>query len=339
MRDPRRFVRFAVFRRAYGITDDARADEQFLSRLLDCAKWYPSPPRHGLLAFDRFHRPDGSPDLANTELYVPNGYVFRLAADNPRLFAPVISVHPQRPDALEALEHWHAAGGRIVKWLPNVMGINPASPSCDPFYEMMRKLGLSLLSHGGTEHALETDDSLQYLGNPQRLERALSHGVKVIVAHCASLGRMPDLKQRTKKPVPCFDLFMNMMDDPQWEGLLFGEISGLVQANRGERPLRTIMERTDLHERLVNGSDYPIPALRLTIIPRRLARQGFIDTKQRRGLEAIRAVNPLLFDLVLKRTVRHPETGAQLPARIFYEHPDLPLATKSIGESIVENAG
>ena len=56
------------------------------------------------------------------------------------------------------------------------------------FTKKMKELDLILLSHGGEEKAVEADED-QKLGNPLLLRRALDHGVKVIVAHCAGLDR------------------------------------------------------------------------------------------------------------------------------------------------------
>ena len=54
-------------------------------------------------------------------------------------------------------------------------------------------------------------------------------------------------------------------DDKKYEGLVFGEISAMTQFNRCGTPLTTILEREDLHDRLVNGSDYPLPAVNVLI--------------------------------------------------------------------------
>ena len=89
----------------------------------------------------------------------------------------------------------------------------------------------------------------------------LNMGVKRIVAHCASLGQNIDLENESGNLVSNFDLFMRLMDDKKYEGLLFGDISAMTQANRLPGPLITIIKRRDLHSRFVNGSDYPLPAL------------------------------------------------------------------------------
>ena len=113
------------------------------------------------------------------------------------------------------------------------------------------------------------------------------------------------------------------MDEKKYEGLLFGDISAITQANRLPVPLAGIIERGDLHSRLVNGSDYPLPAVNVVIRTSALVSQGFITAQERLLLNEIYDINPLLFDFVLKRTLRHPETGNQFPPGIFVKHADL----------------
>ena len=50
---------------------------------------------------------------------------------------------------------------------------------------------------------------------------------------------------------------------------------------------------------------------------------GLIGEEKQRALNLIYHYNPLLFDFVLKRTIRHPETGEQLPASMFMIPPEL----------------
>ena len=54
----------------------------------------------------------------------------------------------------------------------------------------------------------------------------------MIIAHAASLGECDDRDSREPKNVSCFDLFLRMMDEPKYRGLLFGEISAMLQFNR-----------------------------------------------------------------------------------------------------------
>jgi predicted TIM-barrel fold metal-dependent hydrolase len=313
---PFHHLKFKVYLSAAGVEDVENADVQLVQRLVGLIKHIAHHGKHRLLAFDKNYRPDGSANLEKTEFYVPNEYVFSLTEQNPDLFIPNISVHPYRTDALEELEKWARRGAGIVKWLPNAMGIDPADPRCDPFYEKMRQLNLILLSHGGEEKAVQAEED-QKLGNPLRLRRALDHGVKVIVAHCAGLGQNEDLDDIDKRLQPNFDLFMRLMDDQKYEGLVFGEISAMTQFNRCATPLTTILEREDLHERLVNGSDYPLPAVNILIRTGTLVKKGYITADERQSLNEIYDYNPLLFDFVLKRTIKSPGTTKRLPSSVF----------------------
>jgi hypothetical protein len=186
----------------------------------------------------------------------------------------------------------------------------------------MKELDLILLSHGGEEKAVEAEED-QKLGNPLLLRRALDHGVKVIVAHCAGLGTNEDLDSKDRKQRDNFDLFMRLMDEKRYEGLVFGEISAMTQFNRIGKPLQTILGREDLHERLVNGSDYPLPAVNILIRTRPLVKQGYLTSSKGECLREIYDYNPLLFDFVLKRSLRHPQTSKPLPVSVFMTNPAL----------------
>jgi predicted TIM-barrel fold metal-dependent hydrolase len=319
---PFHHLKFKVYLSAAGVENVENADAQLVQRLTNLIKYIAHHGKHRLLAFDKNYRPDGSVNLEKTEFYVPNEYVFSLAQQNPDLFIPNISVHPYRPDALQELEKWAGRGARIVKWLPNAMGIDPADPRCDPFYEKMWELDLILLSHGGEEKAVQAKED-QKLGNPLLLRRALDHGVKVIVAHCAGLGQNEDLDDIDKRLRSNFDLFMRLMDDKKYEGLVFGEISAMTQFNRCGTPLTTILEREDLCERLVNGSDYPLPAVNILIRTGTLVKKGYVTADERQSLNEIYDYNPLLFDFVLKRTIKSPATRKRFPGSIFMTNVEL----------------
>jgi len=321
-RHPFHRLKLKVYMSSAGVVDEDKADPQAVARRTSLVASIKDHGKHRLLGFDKNYRKDGSVNLEKTEFYVPNEYVFELAERHPELFVPNISVNPYRSDALAELEKWARRGARIVKWLPNAMGIDPSDPGCDPFYEKMKELDLILLSHGGEEKAVEAEED-QKLGNPLLLRRALDHGVKVIVAHCAGLGTNEDLDSKDRKVVDNFDLFLRLMDEKRYEGLVFGEISAMTQFNRSGKPLRTMLARDDLHERLVNGSDYPLPAVNLLIRTRPLVKQGYINADEADSLREIYDYNPLLFDFVLKRTLKLPGTSKGFPASIFMTNPSL----------------
>jgi len=314
--NPMRYFRFQVFKNASGISKNDSADQDYVARLLRLIENLPKPGRFMILGFDKHYRPDSKEDLERTEFFVPNDYIFSLVNKNPKIFLPMISVHPYRKDAVKKLEDWNKKGTRFIKWLPNAMGIDPSDSKLDAYYAKVKELNMVLLVHVGGEGAVHTGE-FEKLGNPLLLRRPLDQGVKIIMAHCASQGSNLDLDDPANGEVANFELFKRMMNEKRYEGLLFGEISGLTQNNRFDGPLQTLLEKNEWHSRLVNGSDYPLPALNIVIWTKALVKAGLITKKERQALNLIYNYNPLLFDFVLKRTVRHPETGGNFSASIF----------------------
>lgn len=321
---PINLFKYEIYKSASGIQDEERADREYVERLVALARAMPVVPRLSIMAFDKNHDSAGSPDLDHTEFFIPNEYVFGLADEFPDVFQPVMSVHPYRADAVEELDRWAKRGGRFVKWLPNAMNIDPASERVDGYYAKMKEHGLILISHAGEEQAVDAEEA-QELGNPLRLRRALQAGVRVVVAHCASLGQSKDLDAddpEAADPVSSFDLFLRMMREPAWEGRLFGEISATLQFNRLPGPIQALLTTPELHGRLINGSDYPLPAINALVRTGPVEDAGFVTADERAALNEIYDFNPLLFDFVMKRTVRGPG-GERLPDAVFMAHPKL----------------
>ena len=201
------------------------------------------------------------------------------------------------------------------------MGIDPSDSKCEPFYQKVKELNLVMLIHSGEEKAVDAEED-QKLGNPLLLRKPLDLGVKIIVAHCAGFGENEDLDDPEKKKVSNFDLFIRLMNEKKYEGLLFGEISAMTLFNRSGSSLTTILKRTDLHHRLVNGSDYPLPAINFIISTKSLMDDGYITKEERQSLNEIYNYNPLLFDFVLKRTIKALGSGEKFPASVFMSNPN-----------------
>ena len=308
--NPWKRLQFEIYMAAAGVRDLARADEEYLERLLALHRAAHPAGRILLLAFDRRVGEDGAEEPDGSPFYVPDARVLAVARAHPEIVA-CASVHPYRADALERLEAAAQGGARAVKWLPNAQGIDPSSPRCDAFYDRLRSLGLVLISHTGIEHAVDAAED-QELGNPLRLRRALGRGVRVVAAHCATLGRVRDLDHEERRPAPALDLFLRLMGEAGTAGLLYGDLSAVTQVNRSTEALRTLLLAEDLHPRLVNGSDYPLPAIDLLISTRLLVHRGFVAGSERAALDEIFEANALLYDFVLKRRLRVAEGGREV---------------------------
>ena len=312
-------LKFLIYASAADVKNFDNTDQEYLTRLVRLARANKRQGKYRILAFDQHYKPDGTVDLKKTNMYVPNDYVVELARQYRDIFLPVISLHPYRRDAVAELEKWAKAGVRYIKWLPNAMGMDPADKATEPFYRKMKEHNMILLSHGGEEQAVEAEED-QALGNPLRLRKPLEMGIRVIIAHAASLGSCADLDKGSGSKADCFDLFLRLMEEAKYRGLVFGEVSAMLQFNRMPGPFSALLKRQDLHSRLVNGSDYPLPAINALIRTRSLASAGFITHDERSALNEIYDYNPLLFDFVLKRTMRHPETKQKLAASVFMEN-------------------
>ena len=156
-----------------------------------------------------------------------------------------------------------------------------------------------------------------------RVRSPLDRGVKVIIAHGASRGLGEDLDKADKPKVENFELFARLMDEERYQDLLFADISALTLYHRIHRPLRTLLERDDWHPRLVNGSDYPLPAINFLIQTGTMEEVGYFNSADREALNEIYHYNPLLFDFVLKRILRHPETNKGFANSVFLKNPKL----------------
>eukprot|EP00731_Ephydatia_muelleri_P000233 Em0001g233a len=340
---PVKRLKSAIFMAAAQVPDMDNGDVQYISRLLRLVEYY--VPAHVLneantgylhgkiclLAFDAYYEKDGRKNMDRTTLYVPNEYAYQCAKEFPDMCVAVGSVNPYRTDAIQELENCAANGVTIIKWLPNSMGINPKDEECTPFYEKLKELNMALLIHVGDEHTVNAgfiDDSL---GNPLLLRGPLDHGVKVIAAHCASEGKCRDIDNQNQV-VECFDMFLRLMREDRYKDLLFGDISAITAFKRVGYLIR-LLEATDIHDRLMYGSDYPVPAINLVVSTKKMARYGLITQAQRAAINELYDFNPLVFDLACKRLARGPN-GESFPPAVFKAHPKLPIQQPTASPSM-----
>ena len=282
-----------------GCTLEGDVDQSYVKRLVQISTEMPAGYKSMLFAFDWFRDAQGKPLKEHSIFHISNEYVKKIASEHSQYFEWVASIHPYRTDAIDALEQAKAQGARAIKWLPSGMGIDPASPKCDAFYKKAAQLKLPIITHTGRESAVQGGD--QAHGNPLRMRRALDQGVHVILAHCASDGHDEDLDNGNKR-VKSIDLFTRIMDTPDYKSLVFGEISALTLINHAWA-IKPILERTDWHSRLLNGSDYPLPGIFPLINTEALNKAGLLENEHVNFLQQLKQYNPLMFDFAVKRLI------------------------------------
>ncbi len=311
-----------------------KADEQAIKRLYYLVKNIPGKASIFIMAMDGYWE-NKNALLYNeqlTDLYVPNEYVISLATClNGKLksdgskseFQAVISVHPYRKDAIDLLKQYAKDGYKYIKWLPNVMNIDPEQVS-QKYYDTVAAEGMVLMSHTGYEEATHVMiKNNQHFGNPALLTKALEtrnkdNKIKVIMAHSGGDCSLSDNGGENS-----FEQFISMMDNSSYIGQLYGDISALtIKKNFGH--MKTLIEHLSddsshpYHNRILYGSDYPLPATYALYPVDQLITKGYLKPSLRGPLKEIFKYNPLVFDYVLKRNIRHPKTRQKFPAHVFF---------------------
>ena len=258
--------RFLAWRFGVDFAKPAEANQFYLDRLLGTLGRSKKVEKAVLLGMDGVYDAGGRLDMARTDFLISNRYVLDVAGRYPDRFLAGASINPERADALEELERAAAAGAALVKVLPNVQCFDPADRRHLPFYRALARLKLPLLSHVGYEFSLAGRD--QSAGDPARLRPALEEGVCVIAAHGCSQGLFfiePHFKTALEfvRRYPRFHL----------------DASALTLPNR-VRMLLLLRRHPELNERLLFGTDYPVPVFAYPALGRgyrEAARANYFD--------------------------------------------------------------
>lgn len=239
-----------------------------------------------LLAQDEVYTASGEKVPNRGSFHVPNDYLFTVCRQHPE-FLPAVSIHPARPDAIEELERCLAGGAVMLKLLPNCHNVDCGDPRYRKFWERMAETGLPLLAHTGGEHTVDVIE--KKYSDPRYLATPLEIGVTVIAAHCATKSGFFDPEY--------FHIFAKMLEKfPR----LYGDTSAWHVPLRGRHANRCVGPKAGLlGERLLHGSDFPVPCSGLWAALRRFVPWGDYRRWQRQP-------NVLERDYQLKRAMGFP---------------------------------
>ncbi len=246
--------RFVAWKFGFDLRKPAEANASYIERLLRELERATLVEKAVLLALDGVYDSGGNLDMARTDFLISNRYVLETARKRPDRFLAGASVNPQRRDALDELERAAAGGAALVKILPNAQCFDPADARYLPFYRALARLKLPLLSHVGYEFSLAGRD--QSAGDPARLRNALEEGVTVIGAHgCIQglFGYEPHLK--------------TVRDFVSRYAKFYLDASALTLPNRADM-LFILKRHPEIQERLLFGTDYPLPVFAFPAIGR-----------------------------------------------------------------------
>lgn len=147
--NPLRYLRFKFYINGScaSISDTTSLDKSYIKRLQQLHRDLPTDFRFMLLAFDFYYNEKGEIDKQRSAFHTPNRYAIEQVKKYPEQFEWIASIHPYRDDCVEELEFVVQHNARAIKWLPGAMGINPASPLCDRFYDALVKHNIPILAH------------------------------------------------------------------------------------------------------------------------------------------------------------------------------------------------
>ncbi|WP_369160783.1 amidohydrolase family protein [Candidatus Thiodiazotropha sp. LNASS1] len=184
--------------------------------------------------------------------------VLAVAAEYPDCFIPFLSVNPMRPGALDLLDEYAEKGCRGAKFLQNYWGIDLNSERLIPYYEKLKQHKLPLIVHIGSEYTIQSHPSYERI---EMLDLPLACGVTVIAAHMG-LGRFEHrvCAWRNLSKAPHHfdrDYFRLLAMLTQYQNL-YADISAILVPLRA-RALRHLSEQKQVHEKILFGTDYPVP--------------------------------------------------------------------------------
>lgn len=241
-----------------------------------------------IFAMDGVYTESGDLDPAQSHLYVPNSWAFEVCRRSPKLL-PVISINPQRKDAIAELEKWGPTAV-AMKWLGPLQKFDPMRPAFEKFYDLMAELKLPVIAHSGCEHTFP--GMAQRLGNPALYEPLLKRGIPIIFSHCGTGSFMHPGHDYSDEFVAMLSRYDHV----------YGDTSAFSSLVRWKQVRRFSADR--FIGRIFHGSDWPIPSSSLYF----LGQLGF-----NRVFELERNRHPLDRDVATKRAMGMPEavfTGA-----------------------------
>ncbi len=199
-----------------------------------------------VLAFDGVYNESGRFDAMRTVKMVTNDAVIAACKEHTKMLF-CASINPDRRDWEDELDRVLENGAVMLKWLPSVMGFDPMMRHHQRFYQRVRDAHLPILVHIGMEYALPVIN--HDFANVARLEHMLQEGVSVVAAHCC--GNVPFREDREQ-----FWRVQQLAE--KYHDTVWFDVSGMASPHRKTR-LRNAIANPVLSERLVFGTDFPVP--------------------------------------------------------------------------------
>ncbi len=185
-----------------------------------------------------------------------NDDVLKLYKQNQDIIVPFFSINPNRPDALDLMDKYFELGFKGAKFLQNYWGVDTKDKKYRPYFEKLASLNLPLIIHVGSESSVSSVKEYEKL---DMLYQPLELGVNTICAHMALGYDTRDFFRSLSKKTRNFNHeYFALLELLKTHKNLYADISALLTPVRA-KVLRHLSYETDVHEKLLYGSDFPVP--------------------------------------------------------------------------------
>jgi len=169
---------------------------------------------------------------------------------------PFFSINPKRSNALELIDTYVAHGFKGAKFLQNYWNVDTREKRYQPYFDKLAELNIPLIVHVGNESSIHSYKECEAI---EMLDAPLAAGVTVIAAHMAlSYESFGIRKMFSKNPKYFNEEYFRLLEMLKEHDNLYADISALLTPIRA-KALRHLSEQKEIHDKLLFGTDFPVP--------------------------------------------------------------------------------
>ena len=205
---------------------------------------------------------DARVDEAGNEIHrdqtvcATNEDVLKVYEAHPDVIIPFFSINPMRPDALDEIDKFHELGFKGAKFLQNYWGVDTRQKRYSAYFEKLKAKDIPLLIHIGSESSVR---SFKHCEGLDMLQQPLEIGIDVIAAHMAlNYSPLKPIKMFSSRPKHFNEEYHMLLEMLEIHPNLYADISALLTPVRA-KVLSHLSHQYQVHEKLLFGTDYPVP--------------------------------------------------------------------------------
>jgi predicted TIM-barrel fold metal-dependent hydrolase len=232
--------------------------DEYVKTLISCVRNSKHIEKIALFGIDEKIDENGNLLHKDTTVCASNDDTLEVFLQNKDVVIPFFSINPLRKDALKLIDNYADLGFKGAKFMQNYWEIDTNDIKFAPYFEKLKARNLPLIFHIGSESSLPSNRRYESL---DMIDQALKIGVKVIVAHMAlSYEPLRIFNAFRRNPKYFSQDYFKLLDMLEKYDNLYADISALLTPVRA-KVLRHLADNFAVHNKLLYGSDYPVPFL------------------------------------------------------------------------------